>query len=42
MFGPVDRLEPDEASNDGILEVGVLDGVRVGVTFEYLHRAECS
>ena len=31
MFGPVDRLEPDEASNDRILEVGVLDGVRLAL-----------
>ena len=33
---PVDRVELDEASDDGLVEVGVLHGVRVRVTFKHL------
>ena len=33
---PMDRVELDEASDDGLVEVRVLHGVRVRVTFEHL------
>jgi len=39
---PMDRVELDEARDDRLVEVGVLHGVRVRVTFKHLVHTDCS